>query len=446
MRTAVLASAKAGRKGFRRRHAATLAAAVLAASTLTACGSGGPGDDKAGGTLEVWVYQDASTKVQREAVERFNKTSDIKAKLVEVPGEGYQDKMRSAMGTPNAPDVFFNWGGGSISNFVEKDMLVDLTPELEKDPEFKKAFIPTILDAGKVNDRYYGVPMRGMQPVILFYNKDVFEKAGASPPSSWKDLLALVDTFEKQGVTPFALAGTDAWTELMWLEYLLDRIGGAEVFQRIQDGDFDAWGDPAVLEAARTVRDLVDRGAFGKNYASVNYTADGASTLFAKGKAAMHLMGSWEYANQKANQPKFAEKGLGWTSFPQLPKGAGDPGNVVGNPTNYWSVNSKLKGKEREAAIEFVKTASADWYTKALVDNGDVPTTSGSEDVLIDHDAPDYALYQYDMVRDAPSFTLSWDQALPAQQASPMLTNIQKLFNKQLGPEEFVDAMKALKK
>ncbi|HZG02874.1 MAG TPA: extracellular solute-binding protein [Streptomyces sp.] len=444
MRTAVLGSAKAGRKGSRRRHVATLTAAVLAASTLAACGSGGPGEKDAD-TLEVWVYQDASTKVQREAVKRFNEKSDVKAELVEVPGEGYQDKMRSAMGTPNAPDVFFNWGGGSISDFVEKDMLVDLTPEFEKDAEFKESFIPSILDAGKVDGRYYGVPMRGMQPVILFYNKDVFEQAGAEPPESWEDLLGLVDTFKKKGVTPFALAGTDAWTELMWVEYLLDRAGGPEVFQRIQNGDSEAWGDPAVLKAARTVKDLVDRGAFGKNYKSVNYTADGASTLFAKGKAAMHLMGSWEYANQKANQPKFAEKGLGWTTFPAVPGGKGDTKSVVGNPTNFWSVNSRLKGEQREAAVEFVKTAAEDWYAKELVDNGDVPTTSDSENLLVEHSAPDYALYQYDMVRDAPSFTLSWDQALPVKQATPMLTNIQKLFNGQLSPEKFVDAMKALK-
>ncbi|GAA2441175.1 extracellular solute-binding protein [Streptomyces macrosporus] len=444
MRTALLGSAKAGRRGFRRRHAATLTAAALAASLLTACGSGGPGEAK-GDTLEVWVYQDASTKVQREAIKRFNENSDVKAELVEVPGEGYQDKMRSAMGTPNAPDVFFNWGGGSIGNFVEKGMLVDLTPEFEKDAEFKESFIPSILEAGKVDGKYYGVPMRGMQPVILFYNKEVFEKAGVEPPNTWKDLLGLIDTFKKEGVTPFALAGTDAWTELMWVEYLLDRIGGAEVFQRIQNGDSEAWGDPAVLKTAETVQDLVDRGAFGKNYKSVNYTADGASTLFAKGKAAMHLMGSWEYSNQKANQPEFAEKHLGWTTFPALPDGKGDPKSVVGNPTNFWSISSKLKGAQREAAIEFVKTASEDWYAETLVDNGDVPTTSDSENLVAEHDAPDYAVYQYDMVRDAPSFTLSWDQALPAQQASPMLTNIQKLFNKQLGPEEFVDAMKALK-
>ncbi|PJE94333.1 sugar-binding protein [Streptomyces carminius] len=448
MRTAVQGSATAGSKGFRRHRAATLTATALAASlVLTACGSGGPGDEdgKAGGELEVWVYQDASTKVQEAAVKRFNEKSDIKAKLVPVPGESYQDKMRSAMGTPNAPDIFFNWGGGSISNFVEEDMLVDLTPVLEKDTAFKESFIPAILDEGKVNDKYYGVPMRGMQPVMLFYNKDVFEKADAQPPKTWDDVLKLVDTFKEEGVTPFALAGTDAWTELMWVEYLLDRIGGAEVFNKIRSGDSEAWGDPAVLKTAETIRDLVDRGAFGKNFQSVNYTSDGAPTLFAKGKAAMHLMGSWEYSNQQSNQPEFAENGLGWTTFPPLPDGKGDPKNVVGNPTNYWSVNSKLKDEQREAAIEFVKTAADEAYVTDLVENAEVPATSDAQDKLAKHPAPEFAGDVYDLALNAPSYTLSWDQALPAQQATPMLTNIQKLFNKQLSPEEFVEAMKAVK-
>lgn len=421
------------------RMCALAAALTFATTALTACGSGGPGGSEAG-SLNVWVYQDASTTVQREVIKRFNKTSDVKIKLTEVPGDNYPDKMRTSMGTPNAPDVFFNWGGGSISDFVKKDMLVDLDPELAKDPELKKAFIPSILDSGAVDGKHYGIPMRGMQPVILFYNKKVFKEADAQPPTSWDDILGLVDTFKDNGVTPFALAGTDAWPELMWVEYLVDRYGGAGVFKKIQSEGGAAWSDPAVLKAAESVKDLVGRGAFGKNYTSVNYTADGASTLFAKGKAAMHLMGSWEYANQKANQPEFAKSGLGWTAFPALPGGEGDPQSVVGNPTNYWSINAKAK--ERKAAIEFVKFAAQQDYSKDLVANGDVPTTSDAASLLSAHENPEYARFQYDMVRQAPDFTLSWDQALPAKYTPQLLTGVQKLFNGQLSPTEFVDAMK----
>ncbi|GDY53441.1 hypothetical protein SVIO_040640 [Streptomyces violaceusniger] len=230
----------------------------------------------------------------------------------------------------------------------------------------------------------------------------------------------------------------------MWVEYLVDRYGGAGVFQKIQSQGMAAWDNPAVLKTAQTVRDLVGRGAFGKNYKSVNYTADGASTLFAKGKAAMHLMGSWEYANQKSNQPAFAKSGLGWTTFPAVPGGSGDPKSVVGNPTNYWSVNAKVKGDKQKAAIEFMKFAAEQDYSKDLIANGDVPTTSDATSLLGEHENPDYARFQYDLVKQAPDFTLSWDQALPAKYTPPLHTAVQKLFNGQLSPAGFVDALKGM--
>ena len=103
---------------------------------------------------------------------------------------------------------------------------------------------------------------------------------------------------KKAGITPFALGGADLWPELMWLEYLTDRIGGPEVFRRIQDGDAEGWGDPAILKTAEMVKELVDGGAFGSKFTSVSYVNGGAPAVFAKDKAATHLMGSWEYSTQ----------------------------------------------------------------------------------------------------------------------------------------------------
>jgi xylobiose transport system substrate-binding protein len=418
---------------------------TVGALTLTACGTSGPtGSGQAGGgTLQVWVYQDASTTVQQSTVDEFNKTSPVKAVLTQIPGDDYPNKLRIGMGSSNQPDVFFNWGGGSIKPYADAGKLLDLTPTMTADPSLKQAFLPAILDDGKIGDKYYGIPMRGMQPVVLFYNKSVFAQAGAQPPKSWADVQSLITTFKNKGVTPFALAGATAWTEQMWLEYLVDRIAGPAVFDRIAAGDSSQWGNPAILSAAQTVKQLVDAGAFGQNYGSVSYTAGGASTLFAKGKAAMHLMGSWEYSNQLSSEPTFAADGLGWTSFPAIPGGAGDPSDVVGNPTNYWSINASTKYKD--AAIAFVKLAAAKEYSAKLVKNGDVPTTSDAKSLLSGSPNPAFSRFQFDLVSKAPSFTLSWDQALPPQQATPMTTNIQKLFAGQLTPQAFVDAMKAMR-
>ncbi|MBM9623107.1 extracellular solute-binding protein [Streptomyces zhihengii] len=423
------------------RWTAAIAATAMAA-VLAGCGSGGGDAAGGGGTLTAYVYGDDAVKVQQAAVETFNKTSDVKVKLVSVPGAEYVNKLRTAMGSPNAPDIFFNWGGGSIKPYVDAGQLVDLTSAFASDPVLKDGFLSPVVTAGSLDGKVYGVPMRGMQPVILFYNKSLFAENGLQPPKTWDDLTEAVTVFKAKKITPFALGGTDAWTQLMWLEYLLDRIGGADVFRKIQNGDSSAWGDPAVLRAATMAKQLVDDGAFGKNFTSVSYSNGGAPALFAQGKAAMHLMGSWEYSTQLGKAPDFAAKDLGWTAFPTVTGGTGDAGNVVGNPTNYWSVNARTKHKD--AALAFLKHMASQDYTKALVANGDIPTTADAGETLASSPNPGFAAFQYEMVQRAPDFTLSWDQALEADQATPMLTEINKLFAGRSTPEQFVAALKAL--
>ncbi|MYY14029.1 extracellular solute-binding protein [Streptomyces sp. SID4912] len=428
-------------QGTRTTRWAATAAAMAMTGLLAGCGSGDGGSD--GGTLTAYVYGDDAVKVQQAAVDSFNKTSDVKIKLVPVPGTDYVNKLRSAMGSPNAPDIFYNWGAGSIKPYVDAGQVADLTSAVNDDATLKDGFIPSIMTAGGLDGKIYGVPMRGMQPVMLFYNKSLFAQHKLEPPTTWEDLQKAITTFKDAGITPFALGGAEKWPELMWMEYLLDRIGGPEVFRKIQDGDTDGWGDPAVLKTAQTVKELIDDGAFGKNFNSVDYASGAAPTLLSKGKAAMHLMGSWEYSTQLGKAPEFAEKDLGWTTFPTVAGGVGDAANIVGNPTNYWSVNSRTKHKD--AAIEFLKAMASETYAQDLVDNGDVPTTSNAASMLSGSPNPQFATDQYQMVEKAPSFTLSWDQALESKYATPLLTEISKLFAGKTSPEQFVEAMKAAK-
>ena len=213
---------------------------------------------------------------------------------------------------------------------------------------------------------------------------------------------------------------------------LLDRARADKLEHRVADADPVAFAE----------LDLVDRGAFGDSYASVSYTEGGASTLLSEGRAAMHLMGSWEYSTHLDQAPEFAENDLGYVTFPPLPDGAGDPANIVGNPTNYFSVTAE--GPHLEHALEFLAYTAQDEYVADMVANGEVPTTTGAEDVLADSPDPEFAVFQYELVRDAPHFQLSWDQALTPEIATPMVTEIEALFNGQSTPEEFVDAVAAL--
>jgi xylobiose transport system substrate-binding protein len=422
-----------------RRWFLTATAATTLSVTVAGCGSSGSSASSPTGKADFWTLQDPTNSVQQSAVDTFNSTGKGKVSMTVIATDGYKDKLRTAMGSSKMPGLFFNWGGGSLDDYVKAGKLVTLDSALESH------FLPSALAAGKNGGKLVGIPCRGTQPVFLFYNKKVFADAGVEPPKTYSDLTDLVKTFKGKGITPFALAGnaSSSWTELMWVEYLVDRLAGPELFQKIAGGDWTQWKDPAVLKTAQMIKELVDSGAFGKNFGSVNYGSGGTSTLLAKGKAAMVLMGSWEYATQQADAPDFAKNDLGYVPFPSVEGGKGDAANVVGNPTNYISVTTSAP---KDTAAAFLQTTYSDSYVEGLVGKGEVPVTSNAAKFLEKAPDPAYAKFQYELVEKAPTFTQSWDQALGLTLGTPLLTEIQKLFNGQSMPEQFVSAVLAIKK
>ncbi|MDQ4137641.1 MAG: extracellular solute-binding protein, partial [Actinomycetota bacterium] len=241
---------------------------------LTAAGCAGGGGGGGGGsnaeTTTLWRLQDNAEGPLKDAAARFNETSEVgKVEYSGVAQDQYYERLRTAMNSNQRPGMFFNHGSGSIAEFVEADLLVDLQEAFDANPELAEAFLPSMLETVEIDGGTYGVPIGGTQPVVLFYNKAVFEEVGVEPPTTWDEMLELIDTFKAEGIVPFSQPATQAWTLLMWWEYILDRVGGPEVFEKIAAGEWDeGWGDPAMLETTERIEDLVKRGAFGDNYAS----------------------------------------------------------------------------------------------------------------------------------------------------------------------------------
>jgi xylobiose transport system substrate-binding protein len=339
--------------------------------------------------------------------------------------------------------VFFNWGGGSILPYVQANQLVNLTSYFNEAP-LKGAFLPSIVAAGAVNGQDYGVPMRGMQPVILFYNKTLFAKYGLQTPDTWSAMQTAISTFKAHGVIPFALGDSDNWPSLMWLEYLTDRIGGPSVFGKIQGGDTSGWSSPAMTSALNQAKSLIGEGAFGSAYTSTGYNDNAAPTLLGSGKAAMQLMGSWDYSNQLTNHTSFAKNDEAWTTFPNVPGGSGDPADVVGNPANYWSINARTQNLS--TAVAFVEYMTQASYAKALLAGGWIPTNSDTSSLLPSFPNPGFGEFQFGMVQKAPAFQLSWDQALPTTVGTPLDTEVGKFFAGQVSASQFESDMASAQK
>jgi xylobiose transport system substrate-binding protein len=423
-------------------RAAAGGVALVLGLSLAACGGGGSGSSDGSGTFHVLVYGDAGNKVEKQIVATFNKTSKVKAVLDTIPGADYQQKLQTIINTKQAPDVFFNWGGGSIQPFVKAGLLQPLDDMIAKDPGLKSNFLPAVFNTAVVDGKAYGVPMRGTQPVLLFNNQKVLSDAGLTAPKTWDDLLNAVKVLKAKGKTPIALGGGDQWPTLMWFEYLYDRVAGPGLFEKAMGGDKSAWDSADSRQALTMLKQLIDAGAFGSNFDSVKYTDGGSVALVAQGRAGFELMGSWYYSQQQTDFPDFAKSGLGYSSFPTVTGGKGDANDIAGNTNNFYSVMKKAKNQD--AIAQFLKLQYSDEFVKAQLAIGNLPTTTNTPQFLDTSASPAYSKYQYDLVKQAPSFQLSWDQAYPPSAITPIHQAVQEFFDGKLDADGFIKAMQAL--
>ncbi|NIJ10843.1 raffinose/stachyose/melibiose transport system substrate-binding protein [Saccharomonospora amisosensis] len=420
------------------RRSALLAGAVTVLLTLvTACGTSGPG---ANSGASAWALTGGDEQTIRTSFESWNEGHPDSAINVEFfANDAYKQKIRTAIGANDAPTLIFGWGGGTLKEWVAGGKVADLSAEIDKSPQLVDKFLPSVLETGKVEGKTYALPNNGMQPVLLYYNKDVFAKVGAEPPRTWQDLMALVPKFKQAGIAPLAIGGQSKWPQLMWEEYLVDRIGGPEVFNAIAANEPGAWSHPAIKQANRMIQELVAAGGFVKGFNSIASDSAADSALLYTGKAAMLLMGSWAYPTIKESAPDFIAEGkLGYTTFPTVEGGKGDPANIVGNPANFWAVSAQASDEDKRVALEYLSNGMMnDAYVDTLLSGGSVPPVAGIEDKFAGTDEPEYLSFVYELASDAPSFQLSWDQALSPKQADALLNNLERLFLNEITPEQF---------
>jgi raffinose/stachyose/melibiose transport system substrate-binding protein len=394
----------------------------------------------------MWGLTGGNQPVLQKSVEAWNSAhSDQSIKLDFFANDAYKTKVRTAVGAGEGPTFIYGWGGGVLKSYVDAGQVEDLSAFVKENPEVKERYLPSVLKNGEIDGKTYALPNNNVQPVVLYYNKEVFDKVGAQPPKTWDELMALVPKFKEAGVAPFSLGGQSKWPDLMWLEYLVERIGGPEVFANIAADKPNAWSDPAVTEALTKIQQLVDAGGFVNGFSSIAADSNADQALLYTGKAAMVLQGGWIYQGMKKDAGSFVTGGkLGFTTFPTVEGGKGDPANVVGNPSNFWSISAKATDEQKKAALNYVKDGMfTDADTDALIASGAVPVVNGIDSKLEASPDKDFLTFVYGLAKKAPSFTLSWDQALSPAQGDAMLSNLDQIFLKKITPEQFVTTMNA---
>lgn len=138
------------------------------------------------GTLRLLTTHGAVQQpVIKASLERFKEKYPKITVQHEDITEGYYDKLNTMVASATLPDVV-NLRTFDMYDWYRKKSLLDLTPHINADQEFDvKKIVKPILDSCFHEGKYWGMPYDA-SVVVLFYNKDMFDKAGVKyPDESW---------------------------------------------------------------------------------------------------------------------------------------------------------------------------------------------------------------------------------------------------------------------
>ena len=134
--------------------------------------------------------------VIQEAVETFNRQNpQVEVKFQVMPwGAAYYSRIRTAILTGQPPEIFdiAPWLGTYFLPYVQTFTEADFAGLGIK----KADYTAEAIDGVRYGDRFVGVPL-SVLTLALYYNKDLFQKAGLDPEKPPKDLKEFLDYAKK---------------------------------------------------------------------------------------------------------------------------------------------------------------------------------------------------------------------------------------------------------
>lgn len=270
----------------RRSLTALVGAAVLA---LSACG-GGTGAEKTEGKggsdkgkvesikLVAAEYSTSTAGFWSQFAKTYEEKTGTKLDVQVISWNDIDQQSSTMIQNGNPPDIL---NLNVYASYAADDLLYSADEVLS--PEVKDDLIDAFVNSGTYKGKLYGMPDLSSARA-LFYNKDLFEKAGvAGPPKTWDEF---VDTAKKisqrdDGVVGYAMPLGPEEAQAEFSIWLFNNGGNWK------EGDKWTINSPQNVETLQFLKALaVEHKVTQNNPARTNRTND-AFALFSSGKAGM---------------------------------------------------------------------------------------------------------------------------------------------------------------
>ncbi|MDE3737842.1 ABC transporter substrate-binding protein [Pseudomonas resinovorans] len=228
------------------------------------------------------------------------RAADTLQKLVEEKGHTWKDfavaggggeaamtvlKTRAVSGNPPSAAQI---KGPDIQEWGELGLLAELD-EVSSEGKWDSLLPKQVADIMKYDGHYVAVPVNVHRVNWLWINPEVFQKAGATPPTTLDEFFAAADKLKAAGFIPLAHGG-QPWQDGTVFEDLVFSILGPQGYHKafvLQDkATLTSDKMVEVFAALKKLRGYVDPDAAGRDWNS-------ATGLVINGKAGMQVMGDW---------------------------------------------------------------------------------------------------------------------------------------------------------
>ena len=237
-------------------------------------------------TLEFFLLKSIALGVHEEMQELFQQENPhITVNFVAIPDP--QTALFARIAAGDIPDMLNTWPTMLTYRIMMDD---GLFVELSDQPWMNR--IPDhILELSVHNGRHYSVPV-GMSAYGVWYNQDIFAEHGiSSNPTTWEELLAIAQTLQDAGVTPFALYGRAPAPIGQMMERFIGILENDSdtFFRNIVQGTEDIWARPDVRLVGEMMLDIANFSQLDV----MGFDQDQAQAEFLTERAAMIIGGTW---------------------------------------------------------------------------------------------------------------------------------------------------------
>jgi multiple sugar transport system substrate-binding protein len=335
-----------------RRHRHHLAAALVLGLALAGCGGGGgaPSTSEANaarGPIKIWYSNNAEeVKWGKSTVDAWNKAhANEQVTAEEIPaGKSSEEVIGASITAGNTPCLVFNTAPAAVPQFQKQGGLVALDSFPDGASYIQQRVGPRADQYKSPDGKFYQMPWK-TNPVMIFYNKDIFAKAGldaSNPPlKTYDEFLSTAKALVDKGGAQAAIWPAPSSEFFQpWFDFYPLFI--AQTGKQLVENGEPQFASPDGVAVAQFWRKLYDDKLAPREM----YNGD----AFADKKAAMAIVGPWAIA-------VYGDK-VDWGVVPVPTRDGKDPAQIQ-TFSDEKSVGMYSSCSNRGTAWDFLKFATS---------------------------------------------------------------------------------------